>query len=206
MIQSIDNSSAQAPSAAKSSSASSSGGASFSTVLASARSDSDSTQGTVTGGLKTDLTPPKGETWGPVDGHTDYADILSGPRNGFFVSLTGPRKGQAFVIVHEHGKTFHVYGEGKNKVSIPVPTDPASLKPAKGETWTPVQNHHDYKKIEGGKRADQFVNLSGNARTGETFKITQHDGKTWHVYGSGREVSVGGHKKPATTGNPPQPA
>src|SRR5256885_8241317 len=172
MIQSVDNSSAQASSAAKSSSTSSNSGASFATALASAQSGSGSSgQGTITGGLKTDLTPPKGETWGPVDGHTDYADILSGPRNGFFVSLTGPRKEQAFVIVHEHGKTFHVYGEGKSKVSIPVPTDPTSLKPAKGETWKPVENHHDYKKIEGGKRAAQFVNLSGNARTGETFKI-----------------------------------
>jgi hypothetical protein len=205
MIQSVDNISAQASSAAKSSSTSSDGGTSFATALASAQSASDSTQGTITGGLKTDLTPPRGETWGPVDGHTDYADILSGPRNGFFVSLTGPRKGQAFVIVHEHGKTFHVYGEGKSKVSIPVPTDPTSLKPAKGETWKPVQNHHDYKKIEGGKRADQFVNLSGNARTGETFKIAHHDGKTWHVYGNGHEVAVGGHKKPATTGNPSPP-
>jgi hypothetical protein len=206
MIQSVDNSSAQASSVAKSSSTSSNGGASFASALASAQSSSgSSSQGTITGDLKTDLTPPKGETWGPVDGHTDYADILSGPRNGFFVSLTGPRKGQPFVIMHEHGKTFHVYGEGKNKVSIPVPTDPASLKPLKGETWKPVENHHDYKKIEGGKRADQFVNLSGNARTGETFKIAHHDGKTWHVYGNGHEVAVGGHRKPAATGNPSQP-
>ena len=111
------------------------------------------------------------------------------------------------MIVHNHGKSFHGYGEGKNKVSIPVPPDPAALKPAKGETWQAVTNHHDYKKIEGGKRADQFVNLSGNARTGETFKIAHHDGKTWHVYGNGHEVAVGGHKQqqPATTGNPSQP-
>ena len=94
-----------------------------------------------------------------------------------------------------------------NKVSIAVPPDPGALKPLKGETWQPVTNHHDYKKIEGGKRADQFVNLSGNARTGETFKIAHHDGKTWHVYSNGHEVAVGGHKqqKPATTGNPSQP-
>jgi len=206
MIQSVDNSSAQASSASKASTTHAGGGASsFATALASAQSTSG--QGTLTGGLQTDLKPPKGEKWGPVDGHTDYADILSGPRNGFFVSLTGPRKGEAFVIVHNHGKSFHVYGEGKNKVSIPVPPDPAALKPAKGETWQAVTNHHDYKKIEGGKRADQFVNLSGNARTGETFKIAHHDGKTWHVYGNGHEVAVGGHKQqqPATTGNPSQP-
>jgi hypothetical protein len=195
MIQSVDNSSGQAKPAAKSSSTGSNGGASFATALASAQA---------TGDVKTDLKPPKGETWGPVDGHTDYADILSGPRNGFFVSLTGPRKGQAFVIVHQHGKTFHVYGEGKNKVSIPVPSDPSTLKPAKGETWHPVANHHDYKKIHGGDRSNQFVNLSGNVRTGETFTIVHHDGKTFHKYGD-HEVAVGGHRKPAATGNPSLP-
>jgi hypothetical protein len=221
MIQSVDNSSAQASSAGKAPTANANGGTSFATALASAQSgsgDSSSQHGTITGGLQTDLVPPKGETWGPVDGHTDYADILSGARNGFFVSLTGPRKGQAFEIVHHGGKTFHVYGEGAHKKSIEVPPNPADLKPLKGETWNPVEHHKDYKKISGGKRTDQFVNLSGNARTGETFKIAHHDGKTWHVYASGREVAVGGHRKgqqpaaaPApttpspTTGNPSLP-
>jgi hypothetical protein len=102
------------------------------------------------------------------------------------------------VITHSHGKTFHVYGEGKHKVTVPVPTDPSTLKPPKGETWKPVANHHDYKKIEGGKRADEYVNLSGNQRTGESFKIEHHDGKTWHVYAGGRRVAVGGHRKPAS--------
>src|SRR5690242_21548880 len=127
MIQSVDNSSAQASSASKSSSAASNGGASFASALASAQSSgsSSSEQGTITGGLQTDLTPPKGETWGPVAGHTDYADILSGPRNGFYVSLTGPRKGQAFEVVHKQGKTFHVYGQGAHKKWIAVPPNPA---------------------------------------------------------------------------------
>jgi hypothetical protein len=210
MIQSVDNNSAHPSSAAKASSSGSNGGASFASALASAQgtgTGTSSSHGTISGDLKTDLLPPKGETWGPVDGHTDYADILAGPRNGFFVSLTGPRKGQPFVIVHQHGKTFHVYGEGKHKVSIPVPTDVASLKPPKGETWKPVENHHDYKKIHGGHRANQFVNLSGNVRTGETFTIVHRDGKTFHKYGD-HEVAVGGHQKqqqPATTGNPSQP-
>jgi hypothetical protein len=208
MIHSVDNSSAQASSASKASSAGSNGGASFASALASAQSASSgsdsSAQGQITGGLKTDLTPPKGETWGPVDGHTDYADILSGPRNGFFVSLVGPRKGQAFVITHSHGKTFHTYGEGRHKVSIPVPTDPSTLKPPKGETWKTVQHHHDYKKIHGGQRANQFVNLSGNVRTGQAFTIVHHDGKTWHKYANGHEVAVGGHRAPATTQAPSQ--
>jgi hypothetical protein len=210
MIQSVDNSSAQASSASKAPSAGSNGGGSFASALASAQSASagsdSSAQGTITGGLKTDLTPPKGETWGPVDGHTDYADILAGPRNGFYVSLVGPRKGQAFVITHSHGKTFHVYGEGKNKVSVAVPTDPTALKPPKGETWKAVQNHHDYKKIHGGDRTNEFVNLSGNARTGQAFTIVHHDGKTFHKYTNGHEVAVGGHRQqaPATTQTPSQ--
>jgi hypothetical protein len=214
MIQSVDNSSAsQASSAAKSSNSGSNGGT-FASALASAQSGSSSGQGTITGDLKTDLTPPKGETWGPVDGHTDYADILSGPRNGFYVSLTGPRKGQAFEVVHKHGKTFHVYGEGAHKKWVGVPPDPADLKPPKGETWNTVDHHSDYKKISGGKRADQFINLSGNARTGEAFKISHHDGKTWHVYGNGHQVAVGGHRhaqtqqpttQTPTTGNPSGP-
>ncbi|HEX6458138.1 MAG TPA: hypothetical protein VF032_04400 [Thermoleophilaceae bacterium] len=198
MIQSVDNSSTPASSASKPSSTGSTGGASFAATLASAQSS---------GGVETDLKPPKGETWGPVPGHTDYADILSGPRNGFYVSLTGPRKGQAFEIVHKQGKTFHVYGEGAHKKWIAVPPNPADLKPPKGETWDAVANHTDYKKIAGGKRANEYVNLSGNERTGQAFKIAHHDGKTWHVYGNGREVAVGGHRRPQAppTGNPSLP-
>jgi len=206
MIHSVDNNSAQASSASSKPAKASADGGTFASALASAQSASSglgtsSSHGTITGDLQTDLLPPKGETWAPVPGHTDYADILSGPRDGFYVSLTGPRKGQAFVITHSHGKTYHVYGSGKHKVTIPVPTDPATLKPPKGETWQPVAHHHDYKKIHGGKRADEFVNLSGNQRTGESFTIKHHDGKTWHVYGDGREVAVGGHKKAASDGS-----
>lgn len=205
MIQSVDNSSAQPSSAARSSSAGSSGGASFAATLASAQSTagSSSQQGTSSGGLQTDLKPPKGETWAPVPGHTDYADILSGPRNGFYVSLTGPRKGQAFVVVHKHGKTFHVYGEGAHKKWVAVRPNPSDLKPPEGETWNRVEHHSDYKKISGGKRANQYVNLSGNERTGETFKISHHDGKTWHVYANGNEVAVGGHGHHQTVQQPP---
>ena len=223
MIQPLDNSSGQQAPSSKAASSGSTGGASFAQVLASAKSSgssNDAQTGTITGGLKTDLKPPTGETWGPVSGHSDYADILSGPRNGFFVSLTGPRKGQAFVIVHKHGKTYHVYGEGKHKHSVAVKPSPSDFSPLKGETWEPVHRHRDYKQIEGGKRDKQYVNLSGNDRTGQAFSIAHHDGKTWHVYGSGRdkyEVAVGGHQKHATStpktttpqktdGNPSGPA
>jgi len=200
MINPIDNSSGQA--ASKSSNPGSAGGASFAQALASAsQSSGDAQTGTITGGLQTDLKPPRGETWGPVDGHSDYADILGGPRNGFFVALTGPRKGEAFVIVQKHDKTYHVYGSGKHKHAVRVQPHPADFKPHRGETWKPVEKHHDFKKIHGGKRDDKYVNLSGNDRTGKVFAISHHDGKTWHVYGSGAdryEVAVGGHQKKHT--------
>jgi hypothetical protein len=217
MINPVDNSSGQQAPSSKTASSGSTGGASFAQVLASAKkgaSQNNAQTGTITGGLKTDLKPPKGETWGPVDGHTDYADILSGPRNGFYVSLSGPRKGEAFVIVHKHGKTYHVYGSGKNKQNVAVKPNPADFTPLKGETWKPVEKHHDYKEIDGGKRDKQYVNLSGNDRTGQAFTIDHHDGKTWHVYGQGKdrhEVAVGGHRKQHTTtpqetnGNASQP-
>jgi hypothetical protein len=189
MIDSIDNGSNQVANAASSAKQTgSTGGKSFAATLASAQD--------------TTLKPPKGETWGPVDGHSDYADILSGPRNGYYVSLApGKRQGKAFLIEHKDGKTFHVYGTGAKKEWVPVRTDPNSLTPPKGESWHKVGSHKDYKKISGGGRNDMFVNVSGNVRTGEAFKIVERDGKTLHVYGSGknvREVAVGGHQKPAS--------
>jgi hypothetical protein len=201
MIDSIDNASnqvADATSSAKKTSSAS--GSSFAATLASAQKATTAADDTTTTGtVNTTLKPPKGETWGPVDGHSDYADILSGPRNGYYVSLApGKRQGKAFLIQHKDGQTYHVYGTGKNKEWVRVPTDPNSLTPPKGETWKQVQHHKDYKQIAGGKRDDMFMNLSGNARTGEAFKIVERDGKTFHVYGSGkdaREVAVGGHDK-----------
>ena len=209
MIHSIDNGSSQVGTAASGTKKSgSTSGKSFAATLASAKKATASADGTTstdgtdtTGTVDTTLKPPQGETWGPVEGHSDYADILSGPRNGYYVSLApGKRQGKAFLIQHKDGKTYHVYGTGKNKEWVRVATDPNSLKPPKGETWNAVDHHKDYKQIAGGKRDDMYMNLSGNARTGEAFKIVERDGKTYHVYGSGkdrREVAVGGHKKTA---------
>jgi hypothetical protein len=197
MINSVDNGSNQvagAASGAKKSTATN--GKSFAATLATATKAD-------TGTVDTSLKPPKGETWGPVNGHSDYADILSGPRNGYFVSLApGKRQGKAFLIQHKEGKTYHVYGTGKNKDWVRVATDPKSLTAPKGETWKPVDHHKDYKQIAGGQRDDLFMNLSGNVRTGEAFKIVERDGKTYHVYGSGkdaREVAVGGHDKKSSS-------
>jgi hypothetical protein len=198
MVNPIDNGSSPVASAA--SGANKTSGKSFAATLASAQKATTATDGTsTTGTVDTTLKPPKGETWGPVDGHSDYADILSGPRNGYYVSLApGKRQGKAFLIQHKDGKTYHVYGTGAKKEWVRVPTDPNSLTPPKGETWKAVEHHKDYKQISGGKRDDLFMNLSGNARTGEAFKIVERDGKRYHVYGSGkdvREVAVGGHAK-----------
>jgi hypothetical protein len=69
-----------------------------------------------------DREPPKGETWGPVKGHQSYADVLTGPRNGYYVNLQqgSAREGDVFHIVKRSGKEFHVYGEGDKKVWVEV--------------------------------------------------------------------------------------
>jgi hypothetical protein len=65
--------------------------------------------------------PRAGERWEPVAGHSNYADILGGARNGLFVNISGGvRDGMAFQIVHKGGKVFHVYGTGKHQQSIEV--------------------------------------------------------------------------------------
>ena len=64
---------------------------------------------------------PKGEQWAPVAGHDNYADILNGKRNGYFVNISGGvRDGMAFQIVKRGDKTYHVYGTGKHKQEIEV--------------------------------------------------------------------------------------
>jgi hypothetical protein len=68
-----------------------------------------------------ELEPPKGELWAPVEGHWNYADILNGKRNGFFVNLSsGARRGMTFVIEHHGGKTYHVYGSGDHRQMVEV--------------------------------------------------------------------------------------
>ena len=64
---------------------------------------------------------PRGEQWEPVKGVSNYADILNGKRNGYYVNTSGGvRDGMAFQIVHRDDKTFHVYGKGKHKQEIEV--------------------------------------------------------------------------------------
>jgi hypothetical protein len=67
--------------------------------------------------------PRAGENWTPVEGHSNYADIVGGSRNGLFVNISGGiRDGMAFQIVKKGDKTFHVYGTGKQRQEILVST------------------------------------------------------------------------------------
>jgi hypothetical protein len=88
--------------------------------------------------------PPKGETWAPVEGHQSYADILSGPRNGYFVNIQqgSSREGDVFHIVKKGGKEYHVYGTGDAKTMVEVGANkkkPAAdaTAPASTPTTTP---------------------------------------------------------------------
>jgi hypothetical protein len=63
---------------------------------------------------------PKGERTQKVSGH-NYAEIISGPRNGMFINNTGgKRDGEAFLIVKRDGREFHIYGTGKDRAVYEV--------------------------------------------------------------------------------------
>jgi hypothetical protein len=82
---------------------------------------------------------PKGEQWAPVAGHDNYADILNGKRNGYFVNISGGvRDGMAFQIVKRGAKTYHVYGTGKHKqeIEVGVAKKPAASTPTAPGTTT----------------------------------------------------------------------
>ena len=49
---------------------------------------------------------------------------------------------------------------------------------------------HSYADILSGPRRHQYVNTSGNARDGQTFKILHRDGREYHVYGEGKDRLV----------------
>jgi hypothetical protein len=144
------------------------------------------------------IVPPAGETWKPVSGHDDYVEIVSGPRKGQYVDLAkGAHRGDAFTIQQRDGKLVRVYGEGDSQQVVDVEDPKASagkkspsaseLKPPKGELWAPVEGHWNYADILNGKRNGFFVNLSSGARRGMTFVIEHHGGKTYHVYGEGKD-------------------
>jgi hypothetical protein len=82
---------------------------------------------------------PAGEKTAAVPGHSDYRDIVAGPRDGMFLNTSGnKRNGEAFVLVKRHGIEYHIYGTGKHRQVIEVKphkhhhatTPPASTAPA----------------------------------------------------------------------------
>lgn len=169
--------------------------------------------------LRRELRAPRGERWEAVPGHSDYADIVSGPRNGWFINLSdGPRRGELFHRIRRDGREFHVYGEGRDRQVVEVKRrdvetrpDPERVRPRDGETFEAVPGHRDYQRIEGGERDDLFINLSGNERTGRAFEIVERDGNRFHVYGEGDnrvEIRVGWRRRreetPATGGGDPE--
>jgi hypothetical protein len=163
------------------------------------------------GTQKSSLQPPKGEQWAPVPGHHNYVQIVAGPRNGQFVNVSGGiRDGMAFQIVKQGDNTYHVYGSGKDRLTVDVSspkrttegggtggvTGPGSthvigqIDAPKGEVWTPVPGERAA-RITAGPRKGLYINLNSHGRhRGETFTIEHRDGKEIHVYRDGiREVS-----------------
>jgi hypothetical protein len=93
-------------------------GAHFASLLAST---------TETSKADSPIKPKTGEAMSAVKGHA-YAEISGGKRDGLYVNTSGnSRRGQAFVLVHKHGREFHIYGTGKDRVVValrkPAATD-----------------------------------------------------------------------------------
>jgi hypothetical protein len=160
------------------------------------------------------ISPPEGETWKPVKGEDGYVEIISGPRKGQYVDLAkGDHRGDTFRIEQREGKLVRVYGESGSEEVVDIKKSAAAakdakdakkshsapeIKPPKGETWAPVEGHWNYADILNGKRNGYFVNLSSGVRRGQVFLIEHHNGKTFHVYGQGKDrtvVEVNAHKK-----------
>jgi hypothetical protein len=171
--------------------------------------EADKTDAKQTTDVANRAAPADGEKWRPVKDRDDYAEIISGDRKGQFVNLNrGSRKGEAFTIEEQDGKTFHVYKrEGKDDLRVEVKDEGAAAKaartphttPPKNETWAPVSGTSSYADILTGSRNGYYVNISqGSSREGEAFHIVKRGGKEYHVYGTGDDkvmVEVGKTKK-----------
>lgn len=120
--------------------------ASFASVLASQASPAPAATAPGTDVATTAPAPialKTGETMKAVNGHS-YAEIDGGKRDGLYVNTSNnKRRGQAFVLVHKHGREYHIYGTGKNRVVVALrkpahtgtPTNPTSTT-----TSTPASN------------------------------------------------------------------
>lgn len=59
----------------------------------------------------------------------------------------------------------------------------------KGEQLEKVKGHQ-YGRVEGGARDGRYLNLSGNSRNGEAFRLVERGGHSYHVYGTGSDRVV----------------
>ncbi len=218
MIRSVDSTTPAETQGTKAADSPTATGKSFAAVQAAALAKTDATA-KAAGRNLTPLNAPEGETWKPVAGHLDYAEITEGPRKGKFVNLTtNPRRGQVFTIEEKDGKTLHVYekADGAKQFINTLPDskrvnqhkDPTRA-PGKGETWEPVAGHSDYADILDGPRNGMYVNLSPGPRRGMAFSIVKRGGKEFHVYGEGKnrfEVQVKTVKVDKTPTTPAAPS
>jgi hypothetical protein len=126
---------------ARSDAQSTSGGVSFAEQLASASKKGSTAEPSAP-------KAPKGEKTEAVAGHSDYRDIVAGPRDGMYINTSGnKRNGEAFVLVKRHGIEYHIYGTGKHRQVIelkrhkhhttppPLSTAPTTTSPS-GTTGT----------------------------------------------------------------------
>ena len=77
---------------------------------------------------KTATKPVKNERTEDVPGHR-YDAIVAGPRNGMMINDSGnARDGKAFMLVERDGRTFHIYGTGKDRQVFEVGREPDAKK------------------------------------------------------------------------------
>jgi hypothetical protein len=165
--------------------------ATFERVLASAATEPE------TAAKKVE--PRTGETFKPVDGRA-FVDVEGGKRSGMYVNTSGnERHGEAFVLVRKHGREFHIYGSGKDRLVVAV-KPPAERKPEaaagddglklrRGETIEPVEGR-PYAEITSGARSGMYINTGDNDRRGEAFVLANRGGVEYHIYGSGKDREV----------------
>ena len=73
---------------------------------------------------------PRNEKLQKVDGHK-YSEIVGGPRNGMYLNQSGnERDGQAFLKVEREGRSFHIYGTGRDRVVFEIEHDKADTPAA----------------------------------------------------------------------------
>jgi hypothetical protein len=196
--------------------------ASFKSALAQASSTGSTTAGTdvtttTDDAATTGIKLRKGEAAKHVEGHA-YAEVTAGKREGMYINTSGnARNGQAFVLVRKHGKEYHIYGTGKDRLVVgfhmpagkptdgtggttagggttgtttkPSSPDLSDIKLRKGEKLEPVAGHA-YAEITSGPRSGMYINTSSNSRRGEAFVLVEKADADFHIYGTGSDRVV----------------